>query len=239
MLCLSEICISVPGCLTSIRGLGGCDSAPQWALLKTVSHSGLLSPPSIGPASQGTAPLQEENPRDKIEVPESNSASSQVSRVPRLMGTSVAVLLPGHLPYSLGSYSSPLSTFQVAQTLCLIQGAHWIHTFASFCSMFRRNVQISRCESKAESKPWFQKVPPLIWCLMSVFCLGAMDFSPQPKNQDSSPHSLVFPVFCTYPVIICDGHGNSVYPRWNFTSSSQNGFFFFNSLSGSISFLVI
>ncbi|XP_073080366.1 piggyBac transposable element-derived protein 1 [Manis javanica] len=49
-----------------------------------------------GPASQGTAPLQEENPRDKIEVPESNSASSQTSVKTEAAATQV--LVPGEWP---------------------------------------------------------------------------------------------------------------------------------------------
>ncbi|KAK2506285.1 hypothetical protein MC885_003428 [Smutsia gigantea] len=49
-----------------------------------------------GPALQGTAPLQEENPRDKVEVPESNSASSQTSV--KTEEAAAQVLVPGEWP---------------------------------------------------------------------------------------------------------------------------------------------
>ncbi|KAI5136413.1 Piggybac Transposable Element-Derived Protein 1 [Manis pentadactyla] len=49
-----------------------------------------------GLAPQGTAPLQEENPRDKVEVPESNSASSQTSVKTEAAATQV--LVPGEWP---------------------------------------------------------------------------------------------------------------------------------------------
>lgn len=140
----------------------GSGSPTKGSLLKAiVSYSGLLSPPSTGPAPQGPAPPQEENPRDQAAVPGFNSARSQVSMVPGLCEPQSQPCFPrAPVPALFWARTAHPGAFRWHRPsaftghLCLIRGAHIDHidyAVASFHTVCRRHIQISRYENKGQS----------------------------------------------------------------------------------------